>query len=59
MLITGYRYIQMSGMVFGGMIEADWRLRQFEQNMRLRKQQERDRAKWARYAQEFGGKDDE
>lgn len=52
------RYIQMSGMVLGGMIEGDSRLRQFENQIRMQKRWQREKAKWQRYEEEFGGKDD-
>ncbi|KAG5999194.1 hypothetical protein E4U43_002224 [Claviceps pusilla] len=47
-------YLQMSGMVLGGMIEADWRLRQYEYQMRMQRRWMRERAKWQRYEEEFG-----
>lgn len=46
----------MSGMVLGGMIEADWRLRQFEQQMRIQRRIDREKARWDRYEEEYGGK---
>ncbi|PHH64996.1 hypothetical protein CDD81_3633 [Ophiocordyceps australis] len=46
-------YIQMSGMLLGSMIEADWRLRQFEQQVRLQKRGLRDRARWEQYEEEL------
>jgi len=46
-------FIQMSGMVFGGMIEADRRLRDYEASVRLRKKMEIDRATWERYEREY------
>ncbi|GAB0136595.1 O-acetylhomoserine sulfhydrylase [Epichloe bromicola] len=47
-------YLQMSGMVLGGMIEADWRLRQYESQMRMQRRWMREKAKWQRYEEEFG-----
>ncbi|QUC19478.1 uncharacterized protein UV8b_03719 [Ustilaginoidea virens] len=47
-------YLQMSGMVLGGMIEADWRLRQYECQMRMQRRWMRERAKWERFEEEFG-----
>lgn len=47
-------YLQMSGMVLGGMIEADWRLRQYENQMRMQRRWMREKAKWQRYEEEFG-----
>ncbi|KAG6039330.1 hypothetical protein E4U41_002904 [Claviceps citrina] len=47
-------YVQMSGMVLGGMIEADWRLRQYEYQMRMQRRWMREKAKWQRYEEEFG-----
>ena len=47
------RYLQMSGMVLGGMIEADARLRQYEHQMRMQRRLIRERAKWDRYEQEL------
>lgn len=49
----------MSGMVLGGMLEADWRLRQYEQQMRMQRRLQREKAKWERYQEEFGGGSDE
>lgn len=46
-------YLQMCGMVVGGMIEADWRLRQYEQRVRMQRRIMRDKAKWERYEEEF------
>ncbi|KAH6892198.1 hypothetical protein B0T10DRAFT_483279 [Thelonectria olida] len=46
-------YLQMSGMVLGSMIEADWRLRQYEQEMRMRRRWMRERAKWEQYEAEI------
>ncbi|UNI18956.1 hypothetical protein JDV02_005185 [Purpureocillium takamizusanense] len=51
-------YLQMSGMVLGGMIEADWRLRQYEYQMRMQRRWLREKAKWERYEQEFSEKND-
>lgn len=48
----------MSGMVLGGMIEADWRLRQYEYRMRTQRRWLRDKAKWDRYEEEFLDKND-
>ncbi|GAW12494.1 hypothetical protein EKO27_g2376 [Xylaria grammica] len=39
-------YIQMSSMILGGMIEADSRMRRYEQNMRIQRMRARDRAMW-------------
>lgn len=52
------RYLQMSGMVVGGMIEADWRLRQYEYQMRMQRRWLREKAKWERFEQEFSEKND-
>ena len=49
----------MSGMVLGGMIEADWRLRQYEYQMRQQRRWHREKARWERYEEELknsGGK---
>lgn len=43
----------MSGMVLGGMIEADSRLRQYEHQIRMQKRLLREQAKWDRYEEEF------
>lgn len=51
-------YIQISGMVFGGMIEADNQLRIYEANMRLRRKEMRNqmvRAAYERELQELEG----
>ncbi|KAI9898354.1 hypothetical protein N3K66_006714 [Trichothecium roseum] len=46
-------YLQMSGMVFGGMIDADHRLREYEQKMRIQRRWMKERAKWQRYEEEI------
>lgn len=48
------RYLQMSGMILGGMIEADHRLRLYEYQMRMQRRVMREQAKWERYEEEFG-----
>lgn len=50
---TPSRYIQSSVMVLGGMIEADWRLREYEARVRMQRRIEKDRARWRRYEEEF------
>lgn len=52
------RYLQTSGMVLGGMVEADWRLRQFEHQMRMQRQWLQEKAKWDRYQQELSSRDE-
>ncbi|GAW26961.1 putative imidazoleglycerol-phosphate dehydratase [Rosellinia necatrix] len=39
-------YIQMSGMILGGMIEADSNMRRYEQRVRVQRMIARDRAMW-------------
>ncbi|KAL8383165.1 hypothetical protein RB595_006768 [Gaeumannomyces hyphopodioides] len=46
-------YVQMSGMVFGGMIEADHQLRVYEANMRLRRKEMRSQMARAAYEREL------
>ncbi|CAI4213931.1 unnamed protein product [Parascedosporium putredinis] len=46
-------YIQMSAMIMGGMLEADNRMRMYEQRIRLQNRRLREQAKWERYEQEF------
>lgn len=53
MRLTCDRYLQMSGMVFGGMIDADHRLREYEQKMRIQRRWMKERAKWQRYEEEI------
>ena len=53
LLLTPCSYLQMCGMVFGSMIEADHRLRQYEAQVRLQRRIARDRAKWQQYEEEF------
>ena len=48
----------MSGMVVGSMIEADYRLREYEARMRMHKRRMRDRAMWESFENQYG-KDDE
>ena len=40
-------------MIVGGMIEADNRMRMYENRIRLQRRIARDQAKWERYEQEF------
>lgn len=54
----GNSYLQMSGMVFGSMIEADYRLREHESRVRMQKRIQRDRVMWQKFEDEYG-KDDE
>ncbi|KAH6987511.1 hypothetical protein BGZ61DRAFT_528750 [Ilyonectria robusta] len=42
-------YLQMSGMVLGGMIHADGSLRKYEHEMRVRRSWLREKAKWEQY----------
>ncbi|KAL2760770.1 hypothetical protein ACRALDRAFT_1059488 [Sodiomyces alcalophilus JCM 7366] len=46
-------YIQTSAMIVGGVIEGDYRLREYEAHVRMQRRIQRDRAKWQRYEQEF------
>ena len=43
----------MTGMVLGGMRDADLRLREFEAQMRVKRKLMADQARWERYEQEF------
>ena len=52
-MLTRHSYIQMSGMVLGGMLEADWRLREYEHRMRMQRKWATERAKWQRYEEEY------
>lgn len=53
------RYIQMSGMAFGSMVEADSRIRQYEAHVRMQRRIARDRAMWQRFEDEYGKDDDD
>lgn len=44
----------MSGMVMGSMIEADYRLRQYENQMRIQRRIAKEKARWDRYEEEYG-----
>ncbi|KAI3321786.1 hypothetical protein HD806DRAFT_147106 [Xylariaceae sp. AK1471] len=46
-------YIQMSSMILGGMIEADARMRRYEQQMRVQRMIARDRAWRENYEREL------
>ncbi|KAI6080431.1 hypothetical protein F4821DRAFT_265902 [Hypoxylon rubiginosum] len=46
-------YLQMSGMIVGSMIEADYRMRQYEQRVRMQRRIARDRAVWEDYEKEL------
>ncbi|KXJ93355.1 hypothetical protein Micbo1qcDRAFT_203435 [Microdochium bolleyi] len=50
-------YLQMSGMILGSMIEADARMRRYEQQVRIQRRLARDRAEWERFTREFGEDD--
>ncbi|KAI4860544.1 hypothetical protein F4820DRAFT_106255 [Hypoxylon rubiginosum] len=52
-------YLQMSGMIVGSMIEADYRMRQYEQRVRMQRRMARDRAVWADYEKELMEIEDE
>lgn len=43
----------MSGMIFGGMIEADRRMRVYEHQMRHQKRMARDMEIWRRYEEDY------
>lgn len=49
----------MSGMVFGGMVEADYTMRMYEVRMRAQRKLKNDQAKWQRYIEEHGKDDDD
>ncbi|KAK7751652.1 hypothetical protein SLS62_006312 [Diatrype stigma] len=51
-------YIQMSGMILGGMIAADNGMRQYEHQARLQRRIARDRAAWEKFEQEYPEIDD-
>ncbi|KAF3035640.1 hypothetical protein E8E11_004001 [Didymella keratinophila] len=46
-------YIQMSAMIFGGMIEADARMVRYHQAVRSHKKMQSDMAVWRAYENEF------
>ena len=50
------RYIQMSAMIFGGMIEADARMVRYHQAVRSHKKMQSDMAVWRAYENEFEGR---
>jgi hypothetical protein len=52
-LTTGSSYIQMSAMIFGGMIEADARMVRYHQAVRSHKKLQSDMAAWRAYENEF------
>lgn len=51
---AGIRYIQMSAMIFGGMVEADARMVRYHQAVRSHKKMQSDMAVWRAYEREFG-----
>jgi hypothetical protein len=53
------RYLQMSGMVLGSMIEADHRLRQYEARVRMQKRLAREQAYWQSFERQYGKDEDE
>ncbi|KAI0377918.1 hypothetical protein F5Y04DRAFT_167850 [Hypomontagnella monticulosa] len=52
-------YLQMSGMIVGSMIEADYRMRQYEQRVRMQRRIAQNRAVWADYEKELAEIQDE
>lgn len=52
-LTKTFRFLQMSGMVMGAMLEADHRLRAYEAKVRMEKRMMRDRAIWDQYEQQY------
>lgn len=49
----------MSGMVLGSMIEADYRLREYEARVRMQKRIARDRAMWKQFEDQYGKDEDD
>lgn len=52
-LLTVASYIQMSAMIFGGMIEADSRMVRYQQAVRSHKKLQTDMAVWRAYENEY------
>ncbi|KAF3064503.1 putative imidazoleglycerol-phosphate dehydratase protein [Daldinia childiae] len=52
-------YLQMSGMIVGSMIEADYRMRQYEQRIRMQRRIAQNRAIWVDYEKELMELEDE
>ncbi|KAK3946074.1 hypothetical protein QBC46DRAFT_370764 [Diplogelasinospora grovesii] len=52
-------YIQMSGMVFGSMIEADYSIREYEAKVRMQRRLQRDRAMWKSFEEQYGKDEDD
>ncbi|EAA32149.1 hypothetical protein GE21DRAFT_7726 [Neurospora crassa] len=52
-------YIQMSGMVLGGMLEADHRIREYEKTMRMRRRIAADQAMWKQFEETYGKDEDD
>ncbi len=48
----------MSGMILGSMIEADSRMRQYENQVRMQRRIARDRAVWEKFEQDYPEVDD-
>lgn len=51
--LTRDRFLQMSGMTLGSMIEADSRLRRHEMGVRRQKLIARDHEVWRRYQEDY------
>jgi hypothetical protein len=49
----------MSGMVLGGMIEADSRIREYEASMRMRRRLMREQAMWQSFEEKYGKEEDD
>ncbi|CZR59119.1 uncharacterized protein PAC_09011 [Phialocephala subalpina] len=46
-------FLQMSGMILGGCLEADHRIREYEAKLRMQKRILRDRAAWESFEKEY------
>jgi hypothetical protein len=55
-LLRSYRYIQMSGMILGGYLEADKRMVNYQHRIRHHKRLARDMEVWRRYEESYEAK---
>lgn len=46
-------YLQMSGMIMGGWIDADARLREYEARARVQRRMRIDQATWEKFERDF------
>ena len=54
-----FSYLQMSGMLIGGFIEGDNRMRDYEAKVRMQRRLQRDQAAWQEFERQYPKVDNE